>query len=64
MEDENALVYTQEIPDSGVKIQNHFLYKTTINGNTYEVKDIPTRAYSSGMIDAMLESARTLKAAP
>lgn len=61
-EEKNALIYTQDIPDSGVKIQNHFMYRAEVDGNIYEVKDISEREYGSGMIGKMLESAKTIKA--
>jgi hypothetical protein len=61
-EEENALVYIQEIPDSGVKTQNHFMYRVEVGGNIYEVRDIAEREYGSGMIEKMLESAKTIKA--
>jgi len=61
-EEENALIYTQDIPDSGVKTQCHFMYKAVVGSETYEVRDIATREYGSGMIEKMLESAKTIKA--
>jgi len=61
-EEKNALIYTQDIPDSGVKIQNHFMYRAEVGLNIYEVKDIAGREYGSGMIEKMLESAKTIKA--
>ncbi|MGB0881476.1 MAG: hypothetical protein ACPGSO_00880 [Vicingaceae bacterium] len=62
-EEQNALVYTQDIPDSGVKIQNHFMYKAVVGENTYEVRDIALNEYGLGMIEKMLASAKTIKAA-
>jgi len=61
-EEKNALVYIQEIPDSGVKTQNHFMYRAEVGGNVYEVRDIAEREYGSGMIEKMLASAKTIKA--
>ncbi len=60
-EEENAIIYTQDIPDSGVKTQNHFFYKAVIGHDTYEVRDIVGGEYGSGMIEKMLEAAKTLK---
>lgn len=62
-EENNVLVYTQDIPDSGVKTQNHFMYRAEVGENVYEVRDIAAKEYGSGMIDKMLESAKTIKAA-
>lgn len=62
-EEKNALVYTQDIPDSGVKIQNHFMYKAVVGENTYEVRDIVANDYGLGMVEKMLTSAKTIKAA-
>lgn len=62
-EEENALIYTQDIPDSGVKTQNHFFYKAVIGADTYEVRDIMDGEYGAGMIEKMLEAAKTIKAA-
>lgn len=61
-EENNALIYTQDIHDSGVKTQNHFMYRVEVGGNVYEVRDIAEREYGSGMIDKMLKSAKTIKA--
>ena len=61
-EEKNAVIYTQDIPESGVKIQNHFMYRAEVGVNVYEVKDIAEREYGSGMIEKMLESAKTIKA--
>ncbi len=62
-EEKNALVYTQDIPDSGVKIQNHFMYKAVVGENTYEIRDLVANEYGLGMVEKMLESAKTIKAA-
>jgi len=62
-EEKNALVYTQDIPDSGVKTQNHFMYRAEVGGNIYEVRDISEKVYGAGMIEKMLESAKTIEAA-
>ncbi len=61
-EEKDVLIYTQDIPDSGVKIQNHFMYRAVVGENVYEVKDISAREYGSGMIEKMFESAKTIKA--
>ena len=60
-EEENALIYTQDIPDSGVKTQNHFLYKAEIGTDVYEIRDIVDGEFGSGMIEKMLEAAKTVK---
>jgi len=62
-EEINALVYTQYIHDSDVKTQNHFMYRAEVGGNIFEVKDIAERDFGSGMIEKMLTSAKTIKAA-
>ncbi len=60
-EEENAIIYTQDIPDSGVKTQNHFLYKAEVGTDVFEVRDILDGEYGSGMIEKMLEAAKTIK---
>lgn len=60
-EEENALIYSQNIPDSGVKTQNHFLYKAQVGAEVYEVRDIIDGEFGSGMIEKMLEAAKTIK---
>lgn len=60
-EEKNVLIYTQDIPDSGVKTQNHFMYKAVVGSEIYEVRDIVAREFGSGMIEKMLESAKTIK---
>jgi hypothetical protein len=60
-EGDNFLVYSQDIPDSGVKTQNHFFYKAVVGSDIYEVRDIMEGEYGSGMIEKMLEAAKTLK---
>ncbi len=62
-EDANSLIYTQDIPDSGVKTQNHFFYKAVVGSDIYEVRDIMEGEFGSGMIEKMLDAARTLKTA-
>ncbi|MCB0401844.1 MAG: hypothetical protein KDD41_07160, partial [Flavobacteriales bacterium] len=59
-----ALIYKQDIPNSGVKTQNHFFYKAVVGNDVYEVRDLMEGEYGEGMIDKMLEAAKTLKAAP
>jgi len=61
-EDSVSVIYTQDIPDSGVKTQNHFLYKAVVGTDIYEVRDVIDGEYGSGMIEIMLNAARTLKA--
>jgi hypothetical protein len=60
-EEEGAIIYTQDIPGSGVKTQNHFLYKAVVGVDVYEVRDILDGEYGSGMIEKMLAAAKTLK---
>jgi len=60
-EEENALIYTQDIPDSGVKTQNHFFYKAAVGADIYEVRDIMEGEYGASMIEKMLKAARTIK---
>lgn len=60
-EDENALIYKQDIPDSGVKTQNHFFYKAVVGTDVYEVRDIMEGEYGMGMIEKMLEASKTIK---
>lgn len=60
-EEENALIYKQDIPDSGVKTQNHFFYKAVVGNDVYEVRDVMEGDYGEGMIEKMLEAAKTIK---
>ena len=60
-EEENALVYSQNIPDAGVKTQNHFLYRAEVGIEVFEVRDVIDGEYGSGMIEKMLEAAKTIK---
>lgn len=60
-EEENAIIYSQDIPDSGVKTQNHFLYKAEIGTDVYEIRDVVEGEFGSGMIEKMLEAAKTIK---
>ena len=60
-EEPNAIIYTQDIPDSGIKTQNHFFYKAQIGTNVYEVRDLIDGSYGSGMIENMLNAAKTLR---
>jgi len=60
-EEPNALIYKQDIPDSGIKIQNHFFYKAQIGADVYEVRDLIDGSYGSGMIESMLNAAKTLR---
>jgi len=60
-EEEDAIIYTQDIPDSGVKTQNHFLYKAQIGTDVYEIRDVIDGEYGAGMIEKMLSAAKTLK---
>ena len=60
-EEENAIIYTQDIPDSGVKTQNHFLYKAEVGTDVYEIRDIVDGEFGAGMIEKMLEAAKTVK---
>ena len=61
-EEENALIYKQDIPDSGVKTQNHFFYKAVVGNDVFEVRDMMEGEYGEGMIQKMLEAAKTIKA--
>ena len=40
IEEEDAIMYKQEIPDGGVKPQYHFYLVATINGIQYEIQDV------------------------
>ena len=60
-EEENALIYTQTIPDAGVKKQSHFMYKAIVGSDFYEVRDVSDNNYSVGMVGKMLEAAKTIQ---
>ncbi len=61
-EDSTSIIYSQDIPESGVKTQHHFFYKAVIGTDIYEVRDIMESDYGSGMIEKMLGAAKTLRA--
>src|SRR3989338_8517660 len=60
-EEENAIIYKQDIPDSGIKTQNHFFYKAQVGTDVYEVRDLIDGSYGLGMIENMLNAAKTLR---
>ncbi|MCB9336112.1 MAG: hypothetical protein H6586_08175 [Flavobacteriales bacterium] len=60
-EDENSLIYKQDIPDSGVKTQNHFFYRAQVGTDVYEVRDLIDGSYGMAMIEKMLDAAKTIK---
>lgn len=60
-EEENAIIYKQDIPDSGIKTQHHFFYKAQLGANIYEVRDLIDGSYGSAMIESMLNAAKTLR---
>jgi hypothetical protein len=60
-EEPNALIYKQDIPDSGIKTQHHFFYKAQLGVNVYEVRDLIDGSYGSAMIENMLNAAKTLR---
>lgn len=60
-EEENAIIYKQDIPDSGIKTQNHFFYKAQVGTDVYEVRDLIDGSYGIGMIENMLNAAKTLR---
>lgn len=60
-EDEKFIIYKQDIPDSGVKTQNHFFYRAQLGTDVYEIRDLIDGNYGMGMIEKMLESVNTLK---
>jgi hypothetical protein len=61
-EEENALIYSQNIPDASVKKQCHFLYKAVVGTENYEVRDVVDYDYGAGMVEKMLEAAKTIQA--
>lgn len=62
-EEENALIYSQDIPDAGVKTQNHFFYKAQVGNEIFEIRELLDGEYGKGMIEEMLEASKTIKAA-
>jgi len=60
-EEEDALVYIQNIPNTEVKEQNHFFYKKSIGNDIYEVRDLIDGEYGLEMIKKMLAAAKTIK---
>lgn len=60
-EEENSLIYKQDIPNSGVKTQNHFFYRAQIGADIYEVRDLIDGNYGLGLIEKMLEASKTIK---
>lgn len=62
-EDSTLLVYKQDIPDSGVKTQHHFFFKTVIGKDTYEVRDLQSEQFNEKAIEDMIKAVKTLRAA-
>ncbi len=60
-EDENSLIYKQDIPESGVKTQNHFFYRAQVGTDVYEVRDLIDGSFGMAMIEKMLDAAKTIK---
>ena len=60
-EEEKAIIYSQNIPDAGVKTQNHFLYKAEVGTEVFEIRDVIDGEYGTGMIEKMLQAAKTIK---
>ena len=63
-EDSTLLIYKQDIPESGIKTQHHFFYKTLIGNDIYEVRDLQGEQYGEKMIEDMIKSAQTLRFTP
>ena len=61
-EDSTSIIYSQDIPDSGIQTQNHFFYKAQVGTDIYEVRDLIDGSYGPGMIENMLNAAKTLRA--
>jgi hypothetical protein len=60
-EEENLLVYKQDIPESGVKTQHHFFYKATINNDIYEIRDLQSEQFGEKMIQDMIKAVKTIR---
>ncbi|MBW6482056.1 MAG: hypothetical protein K0B10_03245 [Vicingaceae bacterium] len=63
-EDSTLLIYKQDIPESGIKTQHHFFYKTRIGNDIYEVRDLQENQYGEKMIEDMIKAAQTLRFTP
>lgn len=63
-EDSTLLIYKQDIPESGIKTQHHFFYKTLIGNDIYEVRDLQGEQYGEKMIEDMIKAVQTLRYAP
>ncbi|KJS07548.1 MAG: hypothetical protein VR77_00550 [Flavobacteriales bacterium BRH_c54] len=63
-EEENLLIYKQDIPESGVKTQHHFFYKATINNDIYEIRDLQSEQFGEKMIQDMIKAVKTLRYVP
>ncbi len=63
-EDSTLLIYKQDIPESGIKTQHHFFYKTRIGNDIYEVRDLQGEQYGEKMIEDMIKAAQTLRFTP
>lgn len=61
LEEPDALIYKQEIPDSGIKTKNHFFYKAVVGSDVYEVRDLIDGKYGKKFIEKMLAAAKTLQ---
>jgi hypothetical protein len=60
-EEENLLIYKQDIPESGVKTQHHFFYKANINNDIYEIRDLRSEQFGEKMIQDMIKAVKTIR---
>lgn len=60
-EEENLLIYKQDIPESGVKTQHHFFYKAAINNEIYEIRDLRSEQFGEKMIQDMIKAVKTIR---
>ncbi|PKP47145.1 MAG: hypothetical protein CVT95_05995 [Bacteroidetes bacterium HGW-Bacteroidetes-12] len=63
-EEENLLIYKQNIPESGIKTQYHFFQKVVIGSDIYEVRDLQGEQYEEKMIEDMIKAVQTLRLTP
>ena len=60
-EEEDALIYTQDIPDAGIKTTTHFFYKKQLGNDSYEIRDLIDEEYGMALIEKMLIAVKEIK---
>ena len=60
-EEEDLLIYQQDIPNSGIKTKIHFFYKKHLGSDIYEIRDLVDGTYSLNSIEEILAAVKEIK---